>query len=249
MSALKNWVKRQLLKRNMIISQPPGQFNILGPKLKTLKSRGFDFKMAIDGGAANGGWAEEFKSVFPEAQILCIEPRDDAQGDLAALAKTMPGIHIAKTLVGESPGTVDFNRSSDQSSMLPLASGASFGEVVREQVETLDRLITNMELPPPDYIKLDLQGAELLALRGAVKSLRSAVAVQLEVSFIALQTGVPPVAEDIAHMGVSGFRLADIFGLWTRPLDGAMAQGDFLFIRADHACWADARWNAKGDFT
>jgi FkbM family methyltransferase len=248
MSLPKEWLKRQMLKRDMILSKPPGQFNLLTPKLQTLKRRGMDFRMAIDGGAADGGWALEFKSVFADAQVLCIEPRTDTLGELEALAKSNAGIYIAKTLIGEAPGTIDFNINAHQSSVLPLASGENFGTVVREPVETIDRLIANLRLPPPDYIKLDLQGAELLALRGATETLKCAVAVQLEVSFIAFQKGNPLVTDVCEFMVARGFRLADIFGLWVRPLDRALAQGDFLFIRGDHGSWQETRWNEDGAF-
>ena len=81
-------------------------------------------------------------------------------------------------------------------------------------------------------------------LAGATAALASAQAVQLEVSFIPILQGGPLVAEVVRFMAERGFRLYDILGLWHRPLDGALAQGDFLFVREGHPLLADPRWAA-----
>ena len=132
--------------------------------------------------------------------------------------------------------------------MLPVSVHGAFGVPIKAEVETLDDLISKMKMPWPDYIKLDLQGAELLALKGAARSLQNASAVQMEVSFISLYHGCPIMGDVIPFMSERGFRLYDIFGLWHRPLDGALAQGDFLFIRAGHPLVADNRWSTDASW-
>jgi len=244
MSFIRPFIKRWLLRRDIIISRPPGQFEIGKVKLARLRDRGFKCRLAIDGGADEGAWAANFLSTYPDAQVLCIEPRANAQPALESLAKQRPGIHIARTLVGAAEGEVEFNESGAQSSMLKNSRGDSFGQTTRHPITTLDKLIERKGLPQPDLIKLDLQGAELEALRGAPRSLEAAQAVLLEVSFIAFQEGTPLAAEVIAFMQQRGFRIYDIFALWHRPLDGALAQGDFLFMKEGHSLLADRRWSA-----
>lgn len=46
----------------------------------------------------------------------------------------------------------------------------------------LDDLVANFGLPAPDYIKLDIDGAETLALRGARRSLETVKSVMAEIS-------------------------------------------------------------------
>jgi FkbM family methyltransferase len=41
------------------------------------------------------------------------------------------------------------------------------------RVTTLDSLVQSGQIPPPDYIKMDIEGAELMALRGAEQILRT----------------------------------------------------------------------------
>jgi hypothetical protein len=110
----------------------------------------------------------------------------------------------------------------------------------------MDALVARTSFGWPELIKLDLQGAEMIALRGGSECLRHAQALLLELSFIRLQQGTPLVDEVIAFLRERAFRVYDIAGLWHRPLDGALAQGDFLFLREGHPLLADERWDAQG---
>jgi FkbM family methyltransferase len=236
-------VKKWLLKRNIVLSQPPGQFAVTSTKIKGLRNRGLQVSLVVDGGAAEGDWAREFKAIYPEAQVLCVEPRDASRPALEKLAAELPGIHIASTLLSATTGEVEFFQYGHQSSMLPTISGKAFGESTRIAATALDDLIGNMKLPWPDLIKLDLQGAELVALSGATQCLQHAQAIFLEVSFIAMQQGMPILGDVISFMKERGFVCYDIAGLWHRPLDGALAQGDFIFLKQDHKLLADRRWS------
>jgi FkbM family methyltransferase len=249
MPVVRNFIKKWLLSRDIILSRPPGQFNITEIKLAKAMHRGLQVRVALDGGAADGNWARQFKQIFPQAQVICVEPREDAQAGLAQLASEISGIHIAKTLLGEAPGVVEFFEHADQSSMLPGSTRGAFGKTVRAPVDTIDALVARLGLPSPDFIKLDLQGAELKALAGAREALKTANAVQLEVGLFAFQKGSPLIGDVMEFMKERGFRTYDILGLWHRPLDGALAQGDVLFIREGHPLVADSRWSAEADWS
>jgi Methyltransferase FkbM domain len=57
------------------------------------------------------------------------------------------------------------------------------------QTRRLDDLA---ELPPVDFLKMDVQGAELMALQNGRQKLAGCVAAQLEVSFVTLYKNQPP---------------------------------------------------------
>ncbi len=249
MATWRTLIKDWLLRRDIILSRPPGQFNIMDIKLRKLQKRGLDVRMAIDGGAADGGWARELRKVFPAAEILCIEPREEMQCILAETARELTNVHTAKMLLGKTTGTQEFFQLGDNSSMLPGATHGKFGTVVLEPVDTLDNLLARMQLTSPDYIKLDLQGAELIALQGAIQTLKTASAVQLEVNFIPFQDQGALVGDVVAFMRDHGYRICEIFALWTRPLDGALAQGDVLFLREGHPLFGDKRWSPDASWT
>lgn len=246
MSALRSIVKRWLLDRGMVVSRPPGQFDVSEYKLQRLRNRGFQVKAAVDGGAASGSWARELKAVYPDASVLCIEPREEMQAPLKALDAELGGIQVAQTLVGATEGSVEFNEAGYQSSLLMNHTGDRFGRTVRYPIATLDNLVAKMGFPQPDLIKLDLQGAELQCLDGAVECLSRAEVVILEVSFIPFQTGNPLIGDIIPYMKDRGYRCYDILALWHRPLDGALAQGDMVFVSESSKLIADNRWSSTG---
>lgn len=241
----KDAIKSFLLKRNTILSKPPGQFNVTEWKLHQIKQRGLDVKVVVDGGAAGGWFAKIIKNIYPNATVVMIEPRDDMQQELNELARQLPGLSVVKQLVGPHSGETEYYEDLDRSSMLKDVEGKPFGVTKRASMITLDQLMTDMNLTP-DLIKLDVQGAELDVLRSGEKSLQAANAVSLEVSLIEFQKGTPLVADVMDFMKARNFRLYDIFAMWHRPLDGALAQGDFLFLKADHPLLKDKRWDAGG---
>jgi FkbM family methyltransferase len=245
----RTWVKDWLLRHGAVLSRPPGQFALTSYKLGLAKDRGLRVEAAIDGGASNGSWTRELKALYPTGKVLCVEPRPDMQADLAQLARELPGIHIAPTLVGEREGVVEFHEHGNQSSMLPNSAGKAFGALVQRPMTTLDKLVQTTGVGLPDLIKLDLQGAELQALAGATQCLGHASAVLLEVSFMPLQKGQPLVGDVVAFLARFGFRCYDITALAHRPLDGALAQGDFIFVHERSGLIGDNRFAVGVDFS
>jgi FkbM family methyltransferase len=243
MSKMRELIKRELLRRDIIFSRPPGQFIVTEHKLAKARDRGLKLNMVVDGGAANGEWAELLKHIYPATKVLCVEPRADVQVELHRRAAMLDGISVAQTLLGAQDGTVDFFEEQRRSSALKNATGQEWGKKVTAPMTTLDALITKMQLPDPDLIKLDLQGYELECLKGATRCLAHAEAVLLEVSFIPIQQGMPLIGDVVPFMSQHGFQVYDITALWHRPLDGAMAQGDFLFIANRSKLLADSRWH------
>jgi len=158
-------------------------------------------------------------------------------------------IHVACTLLGPSADEIYFNESGHQSSALPNSLGQSFGRTLKTRMSTLDALITEFGLPWPNLIKLDLQGFEIEALKGAIQCLAHADALLLEVSFFKLQRGAPIADEVISYARNNRFHIYDIPALWHRPLDGALAGGDFLFLREGHPLFADNSWSADTTFS
>jgi FkbM family methyltransferase len=222
-----------------------GTFDVTWRSLRKLRDRGLEVNTAIDGGAAIGQWTARFKRIYPDAQVLCIEPREEAHEELERRAAKLPGIQVAKTLLGDHDARVEFHVHSDQSSVFRNASGSEFGKVEHVPMTTLDALVRERDLPAPDLIKLDLQGAELMCLRGATECLAHARAVILEVQILPLYKDSPLLADLTAFMASAGFRTYDILSLWHRPLDGALAYGDFLFLRESSSLMADGRWSAR----
>ena len=108
---------------------------------------------------------------------------------------------------------------------------------------TLDNLLEN-RLTREDraLLKLDLQGFELYALRGASVALQSVEVVLTEVSFFA-QAYEPSISQLIGFLDQSGFELYDVAALTARQRDNRLHQGDFVFVRKDSPLAADRQWH------
>ena len=94
----------------------------------------------------------------------------------------------------------------------------------------------------PALAKIDVQGAEMMVLRGMTGRLREIDALIVETSTIATVKGGAEVADVVCFMRDHGFVVADVLGLKRRPLDDATAQLDLLFVPKDSPLRADRRW-------
>ena len=75
-------------------------------------------------------------------------------------------------------------------------------EIVEIQTQKLDDI---KDLPEIDFIKMDIQGAELTVLKNGLTKIRNAVAIQLEVSFICLYENQPTFGDVDVWMRQNGF--------------------------------------------
>lgn len=84
--------------------------------------------------------------------------------------------------------------------------------VSRVPVRTV-RLDDIPEAAGTDYLKLDVQGAELMVLQGATRVLRDVLVIHTEVEFIPMYRGQPLFAEVDAFLRSQGFLLHRLAGL------------------------------------
>lgn len=206
--------------------------------LLALRDRGVYPRRVVDGGACVGDWTRLFRSVFPEAAVLMIEPQERHAAALRRLCEQQaPKVKLAHALMGP-PGlktaafvVLDDAAGGTGSSVLPENSNVP-RHVVDLPVTTLDALVEEQGLPAPDFIKLDVQGFELEVLKGAATALATAEFVLLEVSLWQYNQGSPLLAEVVWWMNEHGFRAYEIFDI-SRRGDGVLVQVDVLFVRKD----------------
>ena len=122
-------------------------------------------------------------------------------------------------------------------SMSAVNEDGNFRVVDRLPVSTY-RLDDIEECPKPDFVKLDVQGAELLILENGREKISDAVVVETEVEFVEVYRGQPLFGELQMFMRDQGYvlhKLVDITGRNFRPIatsDPTDATSQFL--------WADA---------
>jgi len=190
-----------------------------------------------DIGANIGTWSLLAKSLIPNARIHAFEPLARHQAEFLHTFTGIEDVTLHPIAVGSDNATETFHVTdfSDASSLLRPneASWSKFG--VREvqqfplPVVRLDDYRRDRQLPRPDLIKLDIQGFELKALRGAPECLMSAKAVITEVSFIEYYESQCLFHDLVAHLARFGL-LMRAFGINT-PTGKAVGQTDVLFMR------------------
>jgi len=152
-----------------------------------------------------------------------------------------PEVRIAGCAVGAEPGTAQLrlhtSRSGDtqSASLLELAELGEVGTVRTEgaievEVRTLDDVAAGEAC---DLLVVDVQGAELLALRGATELLRRVRAVVCEIELRPLYAGAPAEEAIVELLGAAGLERADAlyYELTTAAGERRLAWCDVLFVR------------------
>lgn len=181
--------------------------------LEFIKLR-FTPSVIYDIGANIGTWALLAKSIFAESRIECFEPLETHFDEFNKNTKAISNINLNRVALGSQNSKMEINITSftDASSLLEVSnntevlynifkSGSAEVDVVK-----LDDYIEANSIPYPDMMKLDIQGYELEALKGASKCLDSAKYVVLEVCFEELYIGQPLFEEVVNYMSSNGYR-------------------------------------------
>ena len=211
--------------------------------LQRLKTLGFRPQGILDIGAYEGEWMRMAKTVFPESKVLMVEAQPEKEPVLNAACKTYDGsVEYLIALLGQS------NQEAVPFFQIRPPFGSTGSSVYEEQVaykgRHLDRQVIALKMIRLDdllashsashfqFIKLDVQGAELDVLSGGSQILNGAEAVLLEVSFLEYNKGAPQFADVVAFMNAKGFVVFDILDCYREKKD-ILIQSDILFVRTD----------------
>jgi FkbM family methyltransferase len=196
-----------------------------------LVRRGLAVNTVIDIGAGNG--TPSLRTAFPYVRHLLVEPLEEFHPALQELASAMADAVVVKAAAGPASGQVVLNVHPDLFGSSPLKEGEAtdvngFERTVRQV--TVDELVGEVTATPPYLLKIDTQGYELEVLRGSERVLADTAVILLEVSLFQFFEGGPLLADVVEHLGRHGFVVYDIVDHAYRPLDGALAQVDMLFV-------------------
>ena len=243
---LKSLVKGVLSKTSFrLVRAPQNRFQSIEDCLWQLKRLGYDPKVVIDGGAHLGDFSMLAHRVFPDAAIHMIEPQPACKDALAALAarhrfKFHPFALVSAEEVG-TPVIMTAGREPSTGSHVVPPADRKTADIMVESA-TLDQLFASaVNRSDQVLLKLDLQGYELAALRGAVDMFKSVEVLLTEVSFFA-QAYEPSIAQLISFLFQNGLEMYDVAALSGRARDNRLRQGDLLFVRTGTVLTTDTAW-------
>jgi FkbM family methyltransferase len=198
-------------------------------------------KTVIDVGVAEGTpWLYEN---YPEAKFFLFDPTPQSLPHMRAWSKHL-NADIFNIGLSDHDGLASLDvrpqQPSDSSLFRQLDSTMS-PHVIEVDVRRFDTI--NLKFARPALMKIDVQGAELMVLKGMGDRIGAIDCFVIETNLIATLQDIPEF-EEISHfLGSKGFSLFDIVSLIRRPLDGAASQIDAVFVPSDSALRSDRRWS------
>ena len=199
--------------------------------LVKLKDSGFEPKIIFDIGACVLHWTNEAQRIWTDAEYIVFDAMDSCE----FLYQERGLQYHMGLLSNESGKEVDFYQNDyhpggnsyyiENKEVNPQAP-QYFNESHRKKLctITLDALVHLKQFPPPDLIKMDVQGAELDILKGAQETIKTAKHIILELQVVEYNKGAPLKDTVIEYMDSIGYECLGLFS-------NNGPDGDYHFIR------------------
>jgi len=195
----------------------------------------------FDIGANVGSTCLRYKQLFPSSKLHAFEPFPATLEQLRNRLADIDGVQVHPFGLTDVSGSRSFyaNASHGTNSLLGTASGVDdvWGKGLLETQETfklpfrtIDEFVEENGIPRIDLLKLDIQGAELMALQGATRMLQ-----EKRIGLIYTEILVAPSYEAQPHphqllklLYEHGFRLHNLYNLNSKG--GQLRQMDAIFV-------------------
>ncbi len=197
----------------------------------------------IDAGAYHGEWTTFYRNAFPSATVHAFEPFPESLAVLRGKFAADPSVSLVAAALSDTPGERTFHSNNYAPTNSLLAAHERVSELLAEpelvapreelrvQVTTLDTYAQQARIDRIAVLKMDIQGAELSALRGAHALLQSA-RIDLIYSEILLAPhyqGQPHYFELCKALHDLGYALFGLYNLFPQP-SGRMGWCDAIFL-------------------
>lgn len=204
---------------------------------------GRNVRTIVDGGAYHGEWTAHYRRAFPSADVYLFEPFPESQEILQATFSGDAKSHLVPRAIGErcESRVLHANKLAATSSLLPVDERvreklpdpewvASATEITVD-VTDLDSFCDETGVRHIDLLKLDLQGHELAALRGARKLLerRAIDLIYTEMLFMPHYVGQAYHFQICDYLHGHGYQLFGLYNLGVLS-SGQMLQADAIFL-------------------
>ncbi len=194
----------------------------------------------LDIGANNGQFAEDIFRAFPGVTVYSFEPIPECYVRLLLKREDQPTLQPFQLALSDHDGEIDFwlSRFRDSSSiqeMLPAHTEAwphtEIESRIRVPVARLDSIASELELEPPVFAKLDVQGHELSVISGGRQTLSSCQRVMLECNFAPLYKGQPSFTQLYGELRSLGFLFEGFISPLRHPQTLELLSADAVFYK------------------
>ena len=197
--------------------------------LLRLKARGITPTGFIDAGAHFGETSVAIRSIYPDVRVVSFEANPNCEATLKLNSSEYFIGLLGKETIEKVPFFINPDDVSSTGCSIYKETGKFFANA-----QTIDLPMYRLdEVVPVDakmnFLKMDVQGAELSILDGATKLLPSIKWVYLEVSFVVCNEGAPLFKEVSDRLYKEGYYISDLCDpTW---VDNKCIQCNFLFER------------------
>lgn len=212
-----SFIKKKLFGkgRNLVSFDDP--FEVMPRLLKGQTVNGI-----IDAGASNGRISKRLLRRFPSAQVYAFEPNPLYAATLKQYAKEDSRFHPQFAALCDTEGDAALHVTESPGSTSLLMPGRRLREFAPEgasvkgdekvQLVTIDDWVKRNGDLSIELMKFDIQGAELKALRGAIRMLANfTLIVYTEICFNPMYEGGALYSEIDLFLREHGFGLYDIY--------------------------------------
>lgn len=194
----------------------------------------------FDVGAYDGRISKEFFKIFPKAVIHAFEPFPESYSKLKDFQSHQTSLVINQCAVSDSKGTKSLYVNSfapTNSLYQPNQVNEYHDALMKTQskidvsVTTLDEYCLEQGIASIDILKMDIQGGELDALRGASKLLetKSIKYIYVEVEFVEMYKQQPLFIDIAVFLKNQGFSLYNLYHN-VNDSTGQIMWADALFV-------------------
>jgi FkbM family methyltransferase len=202
-------------------------------------------RQVVDVGANHGDFSQAASAVFPDADVLLVEPLPTLHAELERRCAERSGRwKLAKCALGDTPGTATLHADAVQSDIASLLGfseeyllanpTAKPAETYSCEVQTLDLLCASRNIGSIDLLKVDVEGFEFEVFAGAQQMLARTRSVVVELSIVR-RSGQSDAVERMLHLlRDAGFSLVELVpSLYSREQPWMPVEWNLLARKAD----------------